>query len=483
MKIFLTCHQFFPRCYHGTERYTLDLAQSLVTLGHQVVVLTTSRNPEDSRGTPWYDYVFEGISVIAVDLAYSTVENFSSSFSRPDLTGIFDEVLCRERPDVIHCCHLLYLGTDFLSVAANAQVPIFMTLTDFFGICWTNRLQTCRGVVCGGPDPDDLNCVQDVLQTIRRPLRFRQFNGLFRRMTKYRWFIQQIRWLARNQTLLPFSLRDTVVGIDKRRHCISKNYDHVVRFIAATDYLKFAYENSGYSTKSIEVLRFGICQPTPAEQEILSGRYESLRESNRPIVIGFIGQVSAHKGIHVLLQAFAISAIENCQLLIYGDVDQSADTAKSVHEYIQNDSRIRLGGTFKGSEIYGILSGIDVLVMPSTWAENSPLVLLNALASRTMVVVSNVNGMAEMVNEGVTGRLVRAGDPADLSSTLSELVLQRNSLQSWSEGVTKPYTTSPLDYATKILQLYNLEIVASNRLRVDSGESELDVFEDSLSIY
>lgn len=186
------------------------------------------------------------------------------------------------------------------------------------------------------------------------------------------------------------------------------------------------------------------------------------------MVIGFIGQVLEHKGIHVLLQAFTISAIENCQLLIYGDVDQSADTAKSVHEYVQNDSGIRLGGTFRGSEIYEVLSGIDVLVLPSTWAENSPLVLLNALASRTMVVVSNVKGMAEMVNDGVNGRLVCAGDPVDLNSTLCELVQQRSSLWFWSEEATNPYATSPLDYAIKILKLYDLEILTGKRPKLDS---------------
>jgi len=470
VKLLLTCHQFFPRSYHGTERYTLDLAHSLVELGHQVTVLTTCRHHEDSRGSPCHEYSFEGIPVVAVDLVHAGTEDFMTSYTRPDLVGLYGDILCRERPDVIHCCHLLYLGTDFLAVAAVARVPIIMTLTDFFGICWTNRLQTCQGNTCAGPDSQDFNCVQDVLQSIRRPFRIRQANSLYRRLTKYSWFIRGIQYLARKGAILPSPLKATVAGIEKRRPCISRNYEHVTRFIAATNYLKDAYVRSGHDPERIDVLRFGIRQPTPEEQLGLNGRYESLRTSGRAIVIGFVGQVSEHKGIHVLLQAFTNAADDNSVLKIFGDVDQSADTARSVRGYVDNDARIRLCGTFPGSEVYKVLSGIDVLVMPSTWAENSPLVLLNALASRTMVVVSDVKGMAEMVQDGISGRLVRPGDAVDLCSTLLDIIHHREGLQIWSETVTTPYTTTPLDYARWIQTVYQGALHLDNRTRVYSRE-------------
>lgn len=466
MKILLTCHQFFPRAYHGTERYTLDLAHSLVSIGHKVTVLTTCRETEDSQGTAWHEYVFEEIPVIAVDLIYAGIEDFTTSYTRPDLSGVFGEILCRERPDVIHCCHLLYLGTDFLAVAAIAQVPIFMTLTDFFGICWTNRLQTCQGKTCLGPDQDDLNCVQDVLQTVRRPFKLRQANSLYRRLARHPWFIRQLRRMSHKPGMLTTSLKATVEGIENRRPCITKNYSHITRFIAATDYLRESYLRSGYEPERIEVIRFGITQPTADEQVLLDSRYETLRSSARPFVIGFIGQVSEHKGIHILLSAFATANLPNCELHVYGDLNQSADTARSVREHAGRDPRIKLCGTFKGSEIYRVLSTIDVLVMPSTWAENSPLVLLNALASRTFVVVSDVKGMAEMVEDGITGSLVRPSDPGDLGSVLGEVLRKRDALHVWSTTVTKPYQTSPVDYARQIDLRYSEAAVGNNRTRI-----------------
>lgn len=459
MKILLTCHQFFPRAYHGTERYTLDLAHSLTQLGHDVCVLTTCRAPEDSQGTPFHDYVFEEIPVVAVDLVHAGLEDFTTSYSRPDLNGVYGEILCRERPDIIHCCHLLYLGTDFLSVAALAQVPVFMTLTDFFGICWTNRLQTCRGKSCNGPDHDDLNCMQDVLQTVKRPYKSSISNLLFKNLTRYKWFIKKIRNAFINNTISSNSLRATVEGIKNRRPCISQNYKHVTRFIAATDYLKDAYVRSGYDPDHMEVLRFGIAQPTHEDELKLSQRYDSLRSSSRPLVIGFIGQISEHKGIYVLLEAFTSASLPNCELHVYGDINQSKKGAKKLSSRAEVNPTVKLCGTFQGNEIYSVLSSIDILVMPSTWAENSPLVLLNALASRTMLVVSDVKGMAEMVTDGVNGHLCPPGSPAELRRTLETLVGRRHEIFDWFQKNVAAYRTSPLDYARHVEKEYKKRVM------------------------
>ena len=58
LKIIITVHCFFPRHYHGTERYTLDLAKSLQNIGHDVVVVTINLYPEDSPGEEWIDGLF-----------------------------------------------------------------------------------------------------------------------------------------------------------------------------------------------------------------------------------------------------------------------------------------------------------------------------------------------------------------------------------------------------------------------------------------
>ena len=57
---------------------------------------------------------------------------------------------------------------------------------------------------------------------------------------------------------------------------------------------------------------------------------------------------------------------------------------------------------------------------PSTWAENAPLVALEARARARPVVASNLGGLPELVEDGVDGRLFEAGDHADLARILAD---------------------------------------------------------------
>src|ERR1700686_2338012 len=72
LKVLLTVHQFFPRGYHGTERYTLDLATELTRAGHEVVILTASQSPEDSTGEDVIEYEYNGLRVRAIDLVQNS---------------------------------------------------------------------------------------------------------------------------------------------------------------------------------------------------------------------------------------------------------------------------------------------------------------------------------------------------------------------------------------------------------------------------
>src|SRR5690606_21693973 len=67
-------------------------------------------------------------------------------------------------------------------------------------------------------------------------------------------------------------------------------------------------------------------------------------------------------------------------------------------------------------------SGLDVLVIPSTWYENSPLILLQALATHTPVIVSDVAGMTEFLQPGTNGFAFRRGDAAALAGVLGRFV-------------------------------------------------------------
>jgi glycosyltransferase involved in cell wall biosynthesis len=75
----------------------------------------------------------------------------------------------------------------------------------------------------------------------------------------------------------------------------------------------------------------------------------------------------------------------------------------------------------------GLMRRLDVLVAPSH-DEPFGTVLAEAMAVGTPVVATRVGGLAEVVDDGVTGRLVEPGDPAALAAAVQEVLARRDGM-------------------------------------------------------
>ena len=99
-----------------------------------------------------------------------------------------------------------------------------------------------------------------------------------------------------------------------------------------------------------------------------------------------------------------------------------------------------------------ILQEMDLLVIPSRWYENSPLVLLNALATHTPVLVADVAGMTEFLIPGLNGDSFERGNVDDLELKLRNLVKSNIKLESLSKTTSYDRTSSVM--AAETLKLY-----------------------------
>ena len=75
----------------------------------------------------------------------------------------------------------------------------------------------------------------------------------------------------------------------------------------------------------------------------------------------------------------------------------------------------------------GLMGALDVLVLPSR-AEPFGTVLAEAMNAGTPVVATRVGGLPEVVDDGVTGRLVEPGDPAALAAAVLEVLGRRDEM-------------------------------------------------------
>jgi glycosyltransferase involved in cell wall biosynthesis len=446
-KILLAVHCFFPLHIHGTERYTLELAKSLQHLGNDVFVLTAGEEPEDSTGESWNEYMFEGVRVLTVDPGAT----FRSSYERPELADVFRRILCKEKPDLVHCCHLLNLGGSLIGVAKEANLPVVCSLTDFFGLCFTCQLMTLGGRPCNGPRRNSANCVADFYNAVLADMNGK-LGTLGRRLGR---IVPGSLWCLLDDCAKFLLGRELVTfrkDLQLRKNRLFEYYRQVDVFLAATEFMKDVYVSHGFPEDRFRKITFGIMQPDEKEVIALKKRYTELQHG-APMVFGFIGQIAYHKGVDLLVKAFQEAKLPKAELHLYGDLDQHPSYAKSVLAASKADPRIKFPGTFPGMEIYQKLSRMHVLCIPSRWGENAPLVLLNGLASKTFLVVSQGRGLVEFVRDGVNGVICESASVKSLASSLKNLSEERDRLLE-KTGMLPGYGFTPDDYAQQVDRMY-----------------------------
>src|SRR6185369_6235140 len=172
-----------------------------------------------------------------------------------------------------------------------------------------------------------------------------------------------------------------------------------------------------------------------------------------PLKVGYIGSLGEHKGVHLLVDAIRNLPQELLELKIYGKMDDFPEYVDSLKRKAADDPRVSFCGTFPNDRIGEIIADIDVLVVPSIWYENTPLVIYSAQAAGCPVIATNLGGMSEVITDEENGLLFEAGDIEGLASALKRLTEDRFLLERLSRKARMPKTIS--EYVEEILQEYN----------------------------
>lgn len=117
-------------------------------------------------------------------------------------------------------------------------------------------------------------------------------------------------------------------------------------------------------------------------------------------VVLFVGRIVPEKGIKELIQAYNQVEIDNSVLVIVGSSNFGKKTntqyEKEVQELIEkSNKRIIFTGYVHQKELYKIYSVATCAVMPSQFEEPAGLVALEAQATGTPLIATNVGGLGE----------------------------------------------------------------------------------------
>ncbi|MEN8258766.1 MAG: glycosyltransferase family 4 protein [Thermodesulfobacteriota bacterium] len=188
----------------------------------------------------------------------------------------------------------------------------------------------------------------------------------------------------------------------------------------------------GQNSRRVHVLHNAVDVASPMP---MSGSSRSLRQTAEmpdgcKIVVS-VGRFSPEKGMDVLLEAFAllIDQVEDVQLLLVGEGQEMTAMEEQV-------CRLGLTGRvhFPGfSETPGdFVAEADVVVLPSR-SEGIPNVVLEAMAMGKPVVATAVGGVPEIIEDGISGRLVPAEHPSLLARGLAEVLSDPEVWQRFAE--------------------------------------------------
>jgi glycosyltransferase involved in cell wall biosynthesis len=372
MKIVLPVHHFPPRYSAGAELYTLRLARWLLAHGHEAEVVCVERT-DDAAAQPlaaWRDE-YQAVPVwrLALNLAQAP-DPFAWSYNNPAIGSWFAGYLADTQPDIVHL-QSGYLVTASVLAAARARgCPTIVTLHDFWFVCPRITLLRGDGRVCAGPPADPGQCAWCMRLEGRR----------------YRLPDSATGGLA-GKVALRLAMSAPRQEIAARRRFLDQELRQAAAVIAPSHFMARMFEGR-VREERLRVLRVGLDASAPPPSP-----YQP--EPNR-LRLGYIGQIAAHKGVHVLIEAVRRLPLEGRQveLSVYGDMQQHAGYGPRLRRLIGDDLRIQLAGRFDNRQVGAVLGQFDALVVPSIWYENSPLAIMEAQAAGLPVLTSALGGIS-----------------------------------------------------------------------------------------
>lgn len=456
----LLAHSFPPDGGAGVEQYTLRLARSLVTMGLQVSVICGRVRAGEPQNAVLREQV-QGLSV------YGLVQNWPyrdlpEAAIDPGIDRALDHLLAELAPDLLAVQTLQGLSWGFLAVAAARGIPIVFHLHDAFASCASGgqRLHP-DGSLCLPVDPARCGACFDG---------YRHREGPLERAS--RWAAARLPDAVPPDSLhrafgaLPGGVRDGLRALNERgariaagRHqaptatevdpriglrtaLVSQALSHVTRVISPSQFLADSVRADGIELPDLVVVPTGV----PGERAPL------LPQASGPLRLLFLGTWVQHKGPHVLADALLLldpAEAAGIEAHAYGPAPFPAyrDDVRR-----RSAGRLVVAGPVPSSEVPGLIAAHDVVVVPSIWAENAPLVALEARAAGRPVLASDLGGLVEIVQEGIDGLRFPAGDAFALAGLLRRLLGEKGLLSRLSASVRPP--SSEQAWASAILRAW-----------------------------
>lgn len=355
MKILMVNKFFYLK--GGAERYLFTLSDTLQSMGHQVIFFSM----KDDKNLPCEQSQYF-VSPVAMHGSLKSKYNMvlHIAYSKEAYKKM-TQLLRDENPNLvilnnIHkqiTCSIIDAIKDF-----DKDLPIYWICHDLITVCPSYTMLDGKGNICE-------KCI----------------HGDFKNCYKNK--------CIHGSTLMSYLSYYEAKQIKKHEW-----YDKVDLFVCPSNFYKKKLEESGSFKSKIVWMRNPLSLDT---------KYE-LNDHDDGYILCF-GRLSKEKGVRTLIDSMRDI---NYKLVILG----TGPIEEELHEYVKsnNISNVEFKGFQQGETLTNYIRNARCVVLPSEWYENGPYSAMEAMALGKPLIVSDLGGLPELVEDTKNGYIYKKSE-------------------------------------------------------------------------
>jgi glycosyltransferase involved in cell wall biosynthesis len=350
----------------GAEAYMFDLAELQTAAGDEVAFF--GMDHPDNEPMP-YSTHFPGYVEFRAPSVWAQVRASARMFYSTSSAAGMAEVVRDFRPDMVHLHNIYHqLSPSVLRPLAKYDVPSVMTLHDYKLACPSHQFldhgQLCEACLGG-----------------------RFYNAATRR--------------CKEGSLVA----SVLVSVESYAHSLTGAYAPVRLFIAPSRFLAHKMAQAGvFPDRMRHVSHF-----------VDTGSIAPREQPGEGFV--YAGRLSPEKGVDVLIRAAGLAADVKVEIL--GDGPERARLEQLADKVAPG--RVRFHGRVGREAVHDAMRASLATVVPSVWYENQPITILESFACGVPVLGTQLGGIPELVEDGVTGYVTPARDADALAARMGDL--------------------------------------------------------------
>ncbi len=388
----------------GADIYALALSRLLERHGHVVVPFAMEQTK--NKKTPWDRFFPSYVQTEVPGFSIKGLKTFGRMLYSQEAKRKMARLIEEARPDVCHV-HNIYtqLSPSVLSALKRKNVPTVMTVHDYHLIA-PNYMLWSHGKI---EDWGRAGLIRATLSKFHKDSLAASFAQALT-FKLHRWF---------------------------------KLYEHGVQyFITPSEFVRGKMIEGGFNEDRVITVPhfFDVKDKEVTNQD--DGYFL------------YFGRLVPEKGVDVLIRAMEKLPDVKCKIV------GSGPDKERLKEWARGMDNVEFAGWKREDQLWDLVRRARAVVVPSVWNEVFGLVAIEAMAFQKAVIASDIGGLPEVVEDGVTGRLFPPGDVQALRAIISDFVAHPKIASEYGYAGRKKVESEydPEKHYARIMEVYDQAI-------------------------